>query len=329
MTSAVVIQLVEGAVSIKQRLRRLFVPGSRWTRVNYRFPTKISQTIPPGTPAQVEVVTVKPDAVIFRYPDGQVSWLHWPDETLMQVNFVPTGVEFCDARGRLLSYTTSVTAESEVDDLKAYAEETRTPVELIAKALKDELYDKNWQQVSVELTDEGQYRVGAYIVDEANRKRWLLNGARVAPSADTFELRAALMRTFKAAARRAKIKITQASIEDFSNQSEGGTIDLYTPPPFGDWRITIAFTGEAMPGFWTGASAAEGAVMALPRSRPLRRLLTPEQEQAADEQLRRDMRYREQKARDSERDFEARVKKHAPAYLRWKNGEGPFPEELL
>lgn len=100
------------AKATQRMLRKMFVPGSQWQRINYRFPTKqLGQSytdlkvIPPGQPVTVKVVKAIVDAIVFQLPDGQTSYLTYPDQEIVKARQVyPTGVEFEDTRGPLLSY---------------------------------------------------------------------------------------------------------------------------------------------------------------------------------------------------------------------------------
>lgn len=92
----------------------MFTPGSRWQRVNYRFPTKLldhdrpafaTKLIPAGQPVMVTVVKPIVDAIVFQLPDGQSSYLTYPDQEQIKAYLVyPTGVELIDSRGTILSY---------------------------------------------------------------------------------------------------------------------------------------------------------------------------------------------------------------------------------
>lgn len=102
---------VPDAKATQRQMRKMFTPGSEWRRVNYRFPTKlVSQggqltTIPVQQPVTVKVVKAIVDAIVFQLPDGQSSYLSYPDQQNIIARFVyPAGVELGDARGTVLSY---------------------------------------------------------------------------------------------------------------------------------------------------------------------------------------------------------------------------------
>lgn len=100
------------AKATRRQLRQMFVPGSEWQRTNYRFPTKLVgqsytdlKVIPPAQPVRVKVVKAIVDAIVFQLPDGQTSYLSYPDQKLVVARFAyPAGVELEDARGPILSY---------------------------------------------------------------------------------------------------------------------------------------------------------------------------------------------------------------------------------
>jgi len=117
---AIVVTLLEAeavaadAKAVRRKLRQMFVPGSQWQRTNDRFPTKLldrtvsafaTKLIPAGEVVPVTVERALVDAIVFRLPDGQHSYLAYPDQQIVKAYFVyPKGVELHDSRGRLLRY---------------------------------------------------------------------------------------------------------------------------------------------------------------------------------------------------------------------------------
>ena len=104
----IVDQLLEAYTpDIKRQFKKLFVPGSKWKRVNYRFPTKIShdESIPAGTWIDVEVLAaLSSDSIVFGLPGLSSSYLKFPDPAHLTVEYLDGGVDISDKHGKLLSY---------------------------------------------------------------------------------------------------------------------------------------------------------------------------------------------------------------------------------
>ena len=93
----------EGQADMETRraLKRLFKPGTRWKRINFKFPTttfdpatlKRAVLAQPGQQIEVVVNRVLVDGIEFGLPDGQHSHLAWPDKNIIQPRFVGGGLE--------------------------------------------------------------------------------------------------------------------------------------------------------------------------------------------------------------------------------------------
>lgn len=96
----------------RKALRKLFKPGSKWKRTNFRFPTTTfdRQTMKRAVLAEVAqpiVVTVGRvlvDSIEFILPDGQRSYLSYPDGKNATCRVFPRGLEVSDSRGVILLY---------------------------------------------------------------------------------------------------------------------------------------------------------------------------------------------------------------------------------
>lgn len=103
---------MDDAKTAQRKMRKMFTPGSTWQRTNYRFPTKQLigdgsqvKVIPAAQPVKVSVVKPIVDSIVFRLPDGQTSYLSYPDQKIAVARFRhPAGMEIDDTRGPLLSY---------------------------------------------------------------------------------------------------------------------------------------------------------------------------------------------------------------------------------
>jgi hypothetical protein len=202
------------------------------------------------------------------------------------------------------------------------------PGQLLAGALRDELVERGWRNIQIHKPNEPEgheWIVSAGFIDNAYREHWMATGARVAPPpADTFQLRGRLVQSFKAACKRVKtiVGIKLVSLEPAHDDYDLHTAyDDFEDDP-GDWRVTFELVWKPetfQPGFWGKASQALGyedkpyqqaakppSEPSKPRS-PVRSLLTPEQQDAADERHRQMMAYQRQKANGSEKDFEQRI----------------------
>lgn len=112
---SIVDQLLEAvppddAKAVQRKFRKMFTPGSKWTRINYRFPTRLVgqggqiEVIPAGDPVQVTVIKPLVDSIVFNL-QGQSSYLTYPDPQRIKATFAyPAGVHLDDARGTILSY---------------------------------------------------------------------------------------------------------------------------------------------------------------------------------------------------------------------------------
>jgi hypothetical protein len=96
-------------------LKKIFKPGTVWTRTNHRFPYRRDGKIvePTGSPVQVKVVRLYPDAVAFQLDHETISYLSWPQPPL-EVRASPDKVEISDNQGILLTYV-KVPSLSEVN----------------------------------------------------------------------------------------------------------------------------------------------------------------------------------------------------------------------
>ena len=114
MNAAIVVDklLETGEADDMRQIKKLFKPGTRWTRINYHFPFKSCgpdgtlTVTPPGSPVPVTVHRVLPDGVAFALPSGEISHLAWPDGVNVQKNLTMSGgLMLFDRNGReLLSY---------------------------------------------------------------------------------------------------------------------------------------------------------------------------------------------------------------------------------
>lgn len=149
----------------------------------------------------------------------------------------------------------------EISDPKQYALSTGDPTEQVRNTLRDELVEKGWRQIHVRPEDDGEWVIEAGFIDSAHRAFWLNSGARVAPPPTEAPMMK-LMRLFKAAARRAGMNVTEATLEDVS-PVYGDGYDLYTEfddfeEDRGDWNVAIRFRWEPVNKFWSKASQALG-----------------------------------------------------------------------
>lgn len=243
-----------------------------------------------------------------------------------------------DVVNRLLE--TDLPAEDDPSNLRDYY--AGDPSKLLAGALRDELVERGWRNIKIEKPDApdgNEWIVKAGFVDEHYRADWLAAGARVAPAPkDSLQLRGRLVQSFKAACVRAKAYV---GIKLLDLQPAHGTYDLHTAyddfeDDPGDWLVTLELVWKPetfMPGFWGKASQALGyedkpyqqagkpAPGPAPR-KPARSLLTPEQQDAADERHRQMMRDMAARKKKSEQDFDANV-------ARWRREGGPYPDYLM
>lgn len=229
--------------------------------------------------------------------------------------------------------------DDEIIDPEAYVKGSTPSAELVQGTLRDELVERGWRKIGVrkEEQDFDGWLVSAGIMDPTHRATWENAGARVIPAPKESEsLRMTIMRWFKAAAKRAGMNVTAANIE--SLQPAYARLDLHNlPDDFeddeGDWRVAIRFDWEPVAKFWSKASTAQGYETkpyqqtskppAAPRPR-VRSLLTPAQQDAADEQYRQQMRELEQRAKEDTSEWEKRV-------AHWQRTGGKieeFPDEL-
>jgi hypothetical protein len=224
-----------------------------------------------------------------------------------------------------------------IDDPMQYAVSTaKPPGNLVSDTLRDELVDRGWRHIHVREEDEGEWVVEAGVIDPYHRSKWLNAGARVAPMPEESpDLRMKLMRWFKAAAKRAGMNVTEAAIEDVSPAYTDG-YDLYSEfndfeEDSGDWNVAIRFKWTPVNKFWSKASQSLGyetkpyqqAAKPKPEPRkPVKSLLTPEQQDQRDEEHRQMMRKMQARRKKSEEEFEKNV-------ARWKREGGPFPSYLM
>jgi len=233
---------------------------------------------------------------------------------------------------------TDVPPEDDPSTLRDYY--AGDPSKVLAGALRDELVERGWRNIQIQKPDEPQgleWIVTAGFIDEAYRQRWLVAGARVAPTpVDSIQLRGRLVQSFKAACKRIKAHagITLMSLEPAHEAYDlhTGYDDIEDDP--GDWRVTLELIwkpGTFLPGFWGKASQAIGyedkpyqqtAQPAPAPRKPVRSLLTPEQQDAADERHRTAMADLKARAHKSSKDFDQNLE-------RWRREGGPFPDYLL
>lgn len=208
------------------------------------------------------------------------------------------------------------------------------PVNQLTAILRDELVERGWRKIRINQDDEPDlWVVTAGFIDSSYRAYWENAGVRVAPAPeDSLQLRGKITRTFSAACRRAGVWASVTLLELTPVHVDG--LDLYysfddfEDDP-GDWHVTLQLKWLPKPGFWSKASKALGyeaypyqqAQKPPPTPAPkAKSLLTPEQQDAADERLRATMRDLRDRAMKSSKEFDANLK-------RWKqeieNGADP------
>lgn len=220
------------------------------------------------------------------------------------------------------------TDEEGIGDPMQYAQGTNQPDHMIQDTLRKELVEKGWRRIRVERVDNG-WALFANVIDTTNRNQWASQGARVAPRAeDSAANRMKIMRSFKAAARRAGMNITDAEITEF-RAATGEPVDLHAnyaniEDDPGDWSVELFFDWTPVDKFWSKASNAQQAPQPPSPRKPIRSLLTPEQQDAHDESHRKQMADFEQRAKRDTSEWEQRVGQ-------WQRAGGrieDFPDEL-
>jgi GH24 family phage-related lysozyme (muramidase) len=197
------------------------------------------------------------------------------------------------------------------DDPLELIHQTHNPSDEAQSILRDELVDMGWRHIRLTLSDEG-WLLHAGMIDPQHRAEWENSGARVAPAPqETPLLRPRIMRTFKAAARRAGMDVSSAKLTSIRPAYDSHDLyyaweDFEDDP--GDWEIEIELQWSPKDKFWSKASAALGY-----ETKPYQQAgklaktgsakpspLTPEQLDAADDATRSRLLKAERAAQGSE-----------------------------
>jgi len=173
---------------------------------------------------------------------------------------------------------------------------TDTDPERLTRALRDALVERGWRNIRVfPPEEEGVWTVTAGWIDEPWRTESEVQGYRVTgPPQQLWNLPGRLTTSFKGGLTRIGANVIWFHLDEVVPAHQG--IDLDNPPDDfeddqGDWSVTLQFKITPKPKYWTTLHKATPTdpPQVKPR-KPVRSLLTPEQQDQRDEEHRQYMR---------------------------------------
>lgn len=229
-----------------------------------------------------------------------------------------------------------------IDDPLQYAYDTLDPqprsgehIDIVkfTRALRDELVERGWRHIRLQPVEDNQWYVSAGWIDERFRSHYAAMGWRVTPEPhDDWNLGGRVASSLKGGLRRVGCKLLSFQFDEEELQPVHDGLDLERlPDDFeddqGDWRVSATFTFAPGPKFWKMLQNATPPDPPPPPRPPVKSLLTPEQQDKADEEHRYMMARMRERALAADSEWEKKRKD----YERRKEADTntPFPPDLM